>query len=194
MNALTRLLLWLAYHLASDDRKERFPEWEDECQQVPDPVRHAFNFVTASLQSRPPFDVSTALLPAPLSEDVKTLQRLRRSVLLMSVLLGFYGLLILAVGTPPELLNWFLRAVTLTGGLLLNAYTGFHCDLPWLRGTRARSGVILACVFLPPLLLTLCQGWSLLGWPWFYAVLHLMVWDNFWAVRLPLRRRRFLRG
>ncbi|GHF60996.1 hypothetical protein HNQ07_004097 [Deinococcus metalli] len=189
---LTALLLALAEALAAEDRKDRVQEWRDECAEVKQPVLHALQFVWSALTTHPPFDASAHELHRPSADDVNSLNGLRRALTLLIVALLVLGLTLSLDGVSQDDLLWMLRTVVPVGVAVAGSRTGFGHDVPWLRATRMGSGLMLAFVFLTPLVILLLHAWSLVGVTWFTFAVLLMVWDSYWSVRRPLRRRGLL--
>lgn len=189
IHLLTEALLHLARLLAAEDRKDRLNEWRDECQDVDRPIIHAANFVLSAAHSHPPFNPVALELPSPTVADLQTLRRLRRSILLLTAALTILAGLQMLVGSPDTTVLWFARTGAVLCIAAMAAWTGFRQDVPWLRATRAGSGLILGAVCLPPLLLTLLHAWSMWGGTWLATSVVLMIWDSYWSVQRPLKRR-----
>jgi hypothetical protein len=186
---LTEVLLRLSHALAAPDRKDRLQEWREECQDVKHPIAHAAGFVRNAVQSHPPFNPSTLELATALPSDIKILRNLKLTIVLLAVTLVFMVGLLMLVGPTDTTTLWFVRAGALLGIAAIAIWTGFRQDIPWLRATRAGSGIMLTFVFLPPLLLTVLHVWPLWGGTWIATSFILMTWDSYWSVQRPLKRR-----
>ncbi|WP_019010880.1 hypothetical protein [Deinococcus aquatilis] len=186
---LMEALLRLAHALAALDRKDRLQEWREECQDVDNPLAHAAGFVRSAAQSHPPFNSTALELATALPSDIKTLRNLKLAIVLLGITLVFMVGLLMLVGPTDTTTLWFVRAGVLLSIAAIAIWTGFQQDLPWLRATRAGSGLMLSAVFLPPLLLTVLHVWPTWGSAWIATSFVLMAWDSYWSVQRPLKRR-----
>lgn len=190
---LTELLLRLAAWIAPDDRKDRLPEWRDECRDVEHPIPQALHFVRSAAQSHPPFDAAVHELPQPSAGDVSILRRLRRGLILFGLGQALLSLMLTLDGLSQDDLRWTLHVALPLVVILAASFTGLGQDVPWLRATRVGSALMLAFVFILPLVVLALHAWALLGSTWFTFAVLLMAWDSYWSVQRPLRRRGLLR-
>lgn len=187
------LTLWTQL-LPIAERASKRRDWIADCQADPHPIRQALLMLPGIWAMREPFQVQDRDLVQPARSDRALLGLARLQVFLISMFVGSSALVVALTGAwTPEVIRWLLGASLFLVFSRWLCWHGLDRDLPWVRATRAGSGVLLSVTVLPILVLTLIPGsnplWNAMGFLWCGTV---MTWDAYWGVHRPLRKRGLL--
>jgi len=188
------LLHWFSRLLTEQKRRDKLPRWIPELERSPRPVRYAFSILPAAIliALHTPFIVKPSDVVKVKRADKVVLRALRSSVVLMGFTAVLIDVLTLAAGAldAPGIAQWLLGIHLFLGYAYGLAWFGLGVDCPWLRMTRLGSTVMLTLVVGPIIWIATGHGMpNIVTQLWLLASFTAVLWDSYWAVARPLRKR-----